>query len=72
MGWATHYIEKLRAGETVSFRPRDDQAMTRNTCDVSNDASTNEMSEYDELAVNYHWLYSDYVCSGKLALAGAR
>jgi hypothetical protein len=22
MGWATHYIAKLRAGETVSFRPR--------------------------------------------------
>lgn len=22
MGWATYYIEKLRAGETVSFRPR--------------------------------------------------
>ena len=22
LGWATHYIEKLRAGETVSFRPR--------------------------------------------------
>ena len=22
MGWATGYIEKLRAGETVSFRPR--------------------------------------------------
>lgn len=22
MGWATAYIEKLRAGETVSFRPR--------------------------------------------------
>lgn len=22
MGWASHYIEKLRAGETVSFRPR--------------------------------------------------
>lgn len=22
MGWATHYIEKLQAGETVSFRPR--------------------------------------------------
>lgn len=22
MGWATHYIEKLKAGETVSFRPR--------------------------------------------------
>jgi len=22
MGWATHYIEKLRAGEAVSFRPR--------------------------------------------------
>lgn len=22
MGWATHYIEKLREGETVSFRPR--------------------------------------------------
>jgi hypothetical protein len=22
MGWAAHYIEKLRAGETVSFRPR--------------------------------------------------
>jgi hypothetical protein len=22
MGWATRYVEKLRAGETVSFRPR--------------------------------------------------
>jgi hypothetical protein len=22
MGWATHYIEKLKEGETVSFRPR--------------------------------------------------
>jgi hypothetical protein len=22
MGWATHYIERLRAGEAVSFRPR--------------------------------------------------
>jgi hypothetical protein len=22
MGWASHYIEQLRAGETVSFRPR--------------------------------------------------
>jgi hypothetical protein len=22
MGWATPYIERLRAGETVSFRPR--------------------------------------------------
>ena len=22
MGWATHYIEMLRGGETVSFRPR--------------------------------------------------
>lgn len=22
MGWATHYIKKLQAGETVSFRPR--------------------------------------------------
>jgi hypothetical protein len=22
MGWAAHYIEKLRNGETVSFRPR--------------------------------------------------
>jgi hypothetical protein len=22
MGWATQYIEKLRVGETVSFRPR--------------------------------------------------
>lgn len=22
MGWATGYIERLRAGETVSFRPR--------------------------------------------------
>lgn len=22
MGWAAHYIEKLIAGETVSFRPR--------------------------------------------------
>ncbi len=23
MGWATPYIEKLKIGETVSFRPRD-------------------------------------------------
>jgi hypothetical protein len=22
VGWASHHIEKLRAGETVSFRPR--------------------------------------------------
>jgi hypothetical protein len=22
MGWATHYIQKLKDGETVSFRPR--------------------------------------------------
>lgn len=22
MGWAAHYIEKLKAGETVAFRPR--------------------------------------------------
>ncbi len=22
MGWASHYIEKLQKGETVSFRPR--------------------------------------------------
>lgn len=22
MNWATHYIQKLKAGETVSFRPR--------------------------------------------------
>jgi hypothetical protein len=22
VGWATHYIKKLQAGETVSFRPR--------------------------------------------------
>jgi hypothetical protein len=22
MGWASHYIEKLKAGHTVSFRPR--------------------------------------------------
>ena len=22
MGWATHYIEQLRAGKSVSFRPR--------------------------------------------------
>ena len=22
MGWAAHYIKKLQAGETVSFRPR--------------------------------------------------
>lgn len=22
MGWATHYIEKLKEGETVEFRPR--------------------------------------------------
>ncbi|MGB6829952.1 MAG: class I SAM-dependent methyltransferase [Terracidiphilus sp.] len=27
------------------------------------------MSQYDEFAVDYHWLYSDYVSSGKPALA---
>jgi glycine/sarcosine N-methyltransferase len=26
------------------------------------------MSQYDDFAVNYHWLYSDYVSSGKPAL----
>ncbi len=26
------------------------------------------MSEYDDFAVNYHWLYSDYVLSGNLAV----
>ena len=26
------------------------------------------MSQYDEFAVNYHWLYSDYVLSGNPAL----
>jgi SAM-dependent methyltransferase len=26
------------------------------------------MSQYDEFAVNYHWLYSDYVSTGKPAL----
>jgi len=35
---------------------------------VFNDPSTGEMSQYDEFAVDYHWLYSDYVSSGKPAL----
>ena len=26
------------------------------------------MSQYDEFAENYHWLYSDYALSGKPAL----
>lgn len=29
MGWATHYIEKLRAGETVTFRPRGNSMVPR-------------------------------------------
>lgn len=29
MGWATGYIAKLRAGETVSFRPRGDSMTPR-------------------------------------------
>jgi hypothetical protein len=29
MGWATGYIAKLRAGETVSFRPRGDSMSPR-------------------------------------------
>ena len=29
MGWATHYIAKLRAGETVSFRPRGNSMVGR-------------------------------------------
>lgn len=29
MGWASHYIEKLQAGETVQFRPRGDSMSGR-------------------------------------------
>jgi hypothetical protein len=29
MGWATHYIAKLKAGETVSFRQRGQSMMGR-------------------------------------------
>lgn len=29
MGWATRYIAKLQAGETVSFRPRGDSMTPR-------------------------------------------
>jgi hypothetical protein len=29
VGWATGYIAKLRAGETVSFRPRGDSMSSR-------------------------------------------
>ena len=29
MGWATHYIPKLQAGETVRFRPRGDSMSGR-------------------------------------------
>ncbi|WP_338849809.1 hypothetical protein V8J88_12185 [Massilia sp. W12] len=29
MGWAAHYIEKLKRGETVSFRPRGHSMMPK-------------------------------------------
>ncbi len=29
MGWATHYITQLKAGETVQFRPRGDSMRGR-------------------------------------------
>ncbi len=29
MGWATHYIPRLQAGETVQFRPRGDSMSGR-------------------------------------------
>jgi glycine/sarcosine N-methyltransferase len=38
--------------------------MTKPTPNVSSVPSTSEISQYDELAENYHWLYSDYVSSG--------
>jgi SAM-dependent methyltransferase len=42
--------------------------MTKHTNNISVGPSPNAMSQYDEFAVNYHWLYSDYVSSGKPAL----
>jgi hypothetical protein len=30
MGWANHYIEKLQAGERVSFRPRGNSGKVEN------------------------------------------
>jgi SAM-dependent methyltransferase len=39
--------------------------MTKPTSSVSSDPSTSAMSQYDEFAANYHWLYSDYVSTGK-------
>ena len=29
MGWATHYIDKLKTGETVSFRPRGNSMVSK-------------------------------------------
>jgi hypothetical protein len=42
----------------------------RNTYNVVEDSMTSEKSQYDEFAVDYHWLYSDHVSSGKPALQG--
>ena len=50
MGWASHYIEKLRAGATVSFRPRGNSMRGRiesgQLCTVEPiDASTLEVGD---------------------------
>ena len=49
MAWATHYIEKLKQGETVSFRPRGNSMQGKiesgNLCTVSPDISSLEKGD---------------------------
>lgn len=48
MGWATHYIEELQAGKTISFRPRGSSMKGRIE---SGDLCTVEPVKHSTLAV---------------------
>ena len=68
----THTRQRVFFGRAVdesSFRQiRTILLFAKHAYNVSNGPRTSAMSQYDEFAVNYHWLYSDYVFSGKPAL----
>jgi hypothetical protein len=42
--------------------------LSKHAYNVFKDSRTSARSQYGEFAVDYHWLYSDYVLSGKLSL----
>jgi hypothetical protein len=49
MGWAAHHIERLKAGETVKFRPRGNSMVGRIE---SGDLVTVAPAHLDEIKVN--------------------